>query len=224
MKKFWFALLALIATSMTVQADIVITEVAPWASGNSPYLGDWFELTNTGASAVDLTGWRWDDNSNDVASGSDLVGVSSIAAGQSVVFLDLAASPTAFTNSWFGANVPAGFTIGSFDGPGLGTGGDAVNIYNAGGVLQARVDFFASSAGPAFATFDNAQGLNNATISQLSVVGVNGAFVAANSISPNSQIGSPGSISAVPEPGSMLLFGAVAGLGAIARRRRQTRA
>ena len=57
--------------------------------------------------------------------------------------------------------------------------------------------FGTSPAGPSFPTFDNAAGLNNATISILSAVGVNGAFVAAND---SAEIGSPGTIGAAPAP------------------------
>ena len=40
--------------------DIRVTEAAPRASSTS--LGkDWIELTNTGSSTVNLTGWRVDD-------------------------------------------------------------------------------------------------------------------------------------------------------------------
>jgi hypothetical protein len=86
--------------------------------------------------------------------------------------------------------VPAGLQIGSYTGSGvgLGTGGDAVNIYSSNNVLQASVSFGASPVGP-FATFDNGGGLNNANITQLSAVNVNGAFVAVNSAA---EIGSPG--------------------------------
>jgi hypothetical protein len=37
-------------------AHVLVTEVSPWSSGNSPYAADWFEVTNTGATPVDLTG------------------------------------------------------------------------------------------------------------------------------------------------------------------------
>ncbi len=74
---------------------------------------------------------------------------------------------------------------------GLGTGGDAVNIDNSTGALQANVVFGASPAAAPFATFDNAALSNNATIATLSAVGVNGAFVAVNS---SVEIGSPGTI------------------------------
>ena len=43
---------------------VVVSEVAPWGSSNTPYAADWFELTNTGSTGVDLTGWTMDDNSN----------------------------------------------------------------------------------------------------------------------------------------------------------------
>lgn len=175
---------------------LIISEVAPWASGNSPVQADWFEVTNTKATAVDITGWKFDDSSGSPVAAVALLGITSIAPGESVVFIETdtpAATAATFRSNWFGANPPAGLRIGSYTGGGVGlsTGGDAVNLYNAAGVLQASVLFGASPAGPVFPTFDNAAGLNNVTISQLSAVGVNGAFVAANS---SVETGSPGRI------------------------------
>ncbi len=40
-------------------STIVISEVAPWSSGNTPVAADWFELTNTGSSAINISGWKW---------------------------------------------------------------------------------------------------------------------------------------------------------------------
>ncbi len=162
--------------------SLVISEVAPWSSGNSPVGADWFEVTNTGASAVNITGWKMDDNSNAFANAVALNGITSIAPGESVIFIetgDLAGAAAAFRTTWFGANPPAGLQIGSYSGGGVGlsTGGDAVNLYDGGGALQASVTFGASPASAPFATFDNAAGLNNAAISLLSAVGVHGAFV-----------------------------------------------
>ncbi|MGP1716164.1 MAG: lamin tail domain-containing protein [Methylophilus sp.] len=227
MKKSLAGLVALIlATAVSqAQAAIIISEVAPWSSGDSVVGADWFELTNTGSSAVNITGWKVDDNTNSFSAALALTGISSINAGQSVVFIEgNAATAATFVSTWFGSNVPAGFAIGYYSGSaiGLSTGGDAVNIFNASGALQAKVTFGASDSTVPFQTFDNAAGLNNATISQLSVVGVNGAFKAANS--PN-EIGSPGSIAtaAVPEPESyaMLLAG-IAAIGAIRRKRQSS--
>src|SRR5262249_12323945 len=72
----------------TTGAGMIISEVAPWASGNAPYAADWFELTNTGPAAVDLTGWKMDDNSNSAGSAVPLLGISSLPAGKSAVFFE----------------------------------------------------------------------------------------------------------------------------------------
>jgi hypothetical protein len=207
-------IVAAMLSSIAVQANaaLLITEVAPWASGNAPlYATDWFELTNTGTSALSIAGWQMDDSSNGSAKVA-LTGITSIAAGESVIFTENS-NTAAFLNTWFGASAPAGLQIGNYTGAGVGlsTGGDAVNIYNSvanGSVLQANVTFAASDALTPYQTFDNAAGLTGA-ISQLSVLGVNGAFVALNDIN---EIGSPGSIAAaVPEPETYVML--LAGLG-----------
>jgi hypothetical protein len=204
----------------SAQAQVRVTEVAPWSSGNSSIGADWFEVTNFGASAVNLTGWKIDDNSNSFASAVALNGVASIAAGESVIFLESATSLSAsFKTLWFGAAAPAALQVGYYNGSGVGlsTGGDAVNLFDAGGVLQAKVTFGASPAGP-FGSFDNSSGsVNNAAITTLSVVGVNGAFAAFNDAA---EIGSPGTVGAVPEvsTAAMILAGLVA-VGVAARRR-----
>jgi uncharacterized protein YjiK len=184
--------------------SIFVTEVAPWSSGNSPIGADWFELTNNSKAAINIAGWKFDDNSNSFAAAATLDGITSIGAGESVVFVDVqtvAAASDAFKTNWFGANVPAGFRIGTYNGvgSGLSTGGDAVNIYNAVGDLQANVVFGISPAVTPFATFDNAALQNNTTISTLSAVGANGAVSIVDSLS-NTEIGSPGKIATVAAP------------------------
>ncbi len=234
MKKLSLSSIAAAAALMAAlvnpaQAQVIISEVAPFGSGTTGYAADWFELTNTGSSAVNITGWKVDDNSNAFASALALVGVTSIAAGQSVVFLEAAPAAAAATNAnfisfWFGASgAPAGLTIGNYSGAGigLGQGGDAVNIFNGTGTVVTRVNFGVNN-GPN--TFDNSAGLvstigNAATdINTFSTVGVNGAFTSAN---PLASIGSPGSIAAVPEAESyaMTLAG-VAALAFFSRRRK----
>ena len=209
----------LLATAMlvniagTAQASIIVSEVDPSSSGSGTVAADWFELTNTGLSAVNITGWKVDDNSNSFASSLALLGVGSIAAGQSVIFAEtanLASTQAAFVNAWFGGIAPAGFTMGSYSGSGIGlsTAGDAVNIYDAAGTLQANVTFGAATSG---FTFDNAAGLTGA-ISQLSAAGVNGAFVG----SSDGRIGSPG---IVPVPAAAWLLGSAFGVLGLIRRR-----
>jgi hypothetical protein len=197
-------------------AAILITEVAPWGSGGTPYVADWFELTNSGAAAVDITGWKIDDSSGLAASAAALRGVTSIPAGAAAIFFEGADDGSTdatiaanFLSAWFPGGAPSGFLIGSYGGSGLGlsTSGDAVNIFNAADALVAKVTFGASTPN---VTFDNSAGLNNATISTLSAVGVNGAFSASGAV------GSPGQ--AVPEPAAILLIG-LGALGLMRARR-----
>lgn len=206
------ALVALTATlSLQANANVAITEVAPWGSSNAPYEADWFELTNMGNSAIDISGWKVDDSSNAFGSALALNGIASIAAGQSVIFIESAngSDIASFVSTWFGNNTSP--LVGYYSGSGIGlsTSGDAVNIFNAAGERQANVSFGAADASSPYQTFDNAAGING-LISQLSSAGVNGAFVAANDIA---EIGSPGTIAAVPEPEHYAMF--LAGLGVI---------
>ncbi len=180
--------------------SLFISEVAPWSSGNSPVAADWFEVTNTKAVAVDITGWRIDDNSQSPIGAAPLNGITSINPGESVIFIettDLAGRTTAFLSNWFGTTPPAGLRIGSYSGAGVGLGagatGDQVNLYNAStsNIPQSSVLFGASPAAAPFTTFDNSAGLSSLVtpVTRFSAVGVNGAFAAVNSAT---EIGSPG--------------------------------
>ena len=90
---------------------IIISEVAPWGSGNSSYAADWFELTNNSDSAVDISGWRVDDSSNSFATALALTGITTVSPGESVIFLessDPSGIASAFTSAWFAGSPPAG--------------------------------------------------------------------------------------------------------------------
>ena len=179
--------------------SLFISEVAPWSSGSSPVGADWFEVTNTTSQAIDITGWKMDDSSGSPAAAVALGGITSIAPGESVIFLEsgnLAAARAAFIATWFGGNAPAGLQIGSYSGAGVGlsTSGDAVNLYDTHNVVRASVTFGASPSGP-FATFDNAVGGTNVTLAATSAVGTHGAFTA---IVDAVEIGSPGAIAMRP--------------------------
>jgi hypothetical protein len=184
------------------KAQIIITEVDPSGSSNTTYKQDWFELTNYGPSSVSLTGWKMDDNSNSFSDAVSLKGISSISANQSVVFLEDTGSSSdatldsTFETAWFGSQVPTGFTIGNYGGSGvgLGTSGDAVNIFDSTGVLQAGVQFAGSTEKDNY-SYDNSvakitnTGSTDGTIATLSAVGVDGAFKNAAG-----EIGSPGAV------------------------------
>jgi uncharacterized protein YjiK len=177
----------LTVTAAAAPASLIVSEVSPWSSGDSPYGADWFEVTNKGTAAVDLTGYKVDDDSNNFASAIALSGISSIAPGESVVFIEgSAATAAAFKTFWFGGKVPAGFQIGTYSGSGIGlsTGGDQVNLFNAAGTKVTGVSFPAATT---FFTFDNTAGLSGA-ITALSVAGRNGAYTISGAT------GSPGTV------------------------------
>src|SRR5215831_6232583 len=106
--------------------SLIISEVAPWSSGNSPVGDDWFEVTNIGTAAANIAGWRVDDNSNSFGSSIALNGITTIAPGESVIFIETSGSHTAagnaanFRSLWFGSNPPPGLQIGSYSGAGIG--------------------------------------------------------------------------------------------------------
>jgi uncharacterized protein YjiK len=184
-----------VAVETVPVVSVNITEIAPWSSGNTSVLADWFEVTNNGTTALDITGWKIDDSSNAFTSAAALSGISSIAPGESVIFLETSATNTAtiianFKSAWFGANVPANLQVGSYTGSaiGLSTSGDAVNLFDSSGVVRANITFGVATTNK---TFNNAAGLNNTAITTLSIVGVNDAFEAVND---SNQIGSPGTV------------------------------
>ena len=116
---------------------LLITEVNSNAAG-----GDFFEIYNYGTSAVNLLGWKWDDDS---ASTTDAAAVSfpavSIAAGQRLTVV-ASSDLGAFVSAW-GLNA-ATFSGVALGGPGLGQG-DAVVLFNATGQVAARFNYGAAS-------------------------------------------------------------------------------
>ena len=210
------ALVLMIAGSLTInrtEAAVVISEVHSMGSQQAAYGADWFELTNNGATAVDITGWTMDDGSNSFANSVALTGITSIQPGQAVIFIEGdSVVVDNFKTAWFGSSVPSGLAIGTYSGSGIGlsSGGDGLTVFDAATNPVMVVSF---GAGTANFTFDNTLGASGA-LGTLSAVGVNGAF-----LSPAGEVGSPG-VSAVPEPGSCvaLLLGLA---GTCVRRRRQ---
>ena len=91
------------------------------------------------------------------------------------------------------------------------TAGDGVTVFDSSSNLVASVTFGVTPVG---ATLDNSAGLSG-SISQASVVGVNGAFTTFMT-SPTAEVGSPG---VVPEPSTMAL-GALALTGVFIGRRK----
>ena len=107
------------AVPASAAGSIIISEVAPWSSGNSPLGADWFEVTNTGATRRDDHGLEDRRRFARVCERYRAERHQRIGPGESVIFIETASPATAaaaFRTLWFGANPPAGLQIGSYSG------------------------------------------------------------------------------------------------------------
>jgi hypothetical protein len=214
------ALGALLLSSAAFAApSLIVTEVMSNAftgGANSTGLGDWFELTNFSTSSINITGFKMDDNSNLFSASVALNGITSIAAGESVVFIEssAAADATLFKTLWSKPSLQVGLYSGS--GVGLSSTSDAVNIFDGAGSLVTGATFGAATTGTSF-YYDQGSFTGNSTLlTAISAAGLAGAFTSSNGL-----IGSPG---AIPEPSTYAALAGVGALGlALYRRRGATR-
>ena len=98
---------------------LIISEVAPWSSGDSPVGADWFEVTNTSESPVDITGWKVDDGSADFSKATALNGITTLAAGESVIFIESdtpSATAAGFHRQLVRGKRPGALQIGTYSG------------------------------------------------------------------------------------------------------------
>lgn len=181
--------LFLFLLSLSASADLVITEVMA-VSGHTTLKGDWWELTNTGTSSVNLDGYYWDDST---VSPSYFPSGINLAPNQSIIILEdplgadaagwktswgLTAATTVLSSSLFPVTV-----VGSQKFSGLGATGDEVILYDPTGTIVAEVKFGTAVTGRSFAYNDDATPIYGQTSSN----GRNGAYT-----SSQSDIGSPG--------------------------------
>lgn len=230
-----FAVLAIaLAAVSAVPASAQLSTIRVTEAMSSSGVGgtaDWWEITNFGSSAVDITGWKFDDSSFTFGNAVALIGVSSIAAGESVVFVETAAPLTdlvGFRAFWGGSATTA--QIGSYSGSGvsLSSAGDGVVIFNASGSeVTPRVTFGAATTGSSFYYQYDAAGdpttspNTNAIVSAVGTVSGQVTYLSASSGPQN--VGSPGTaINAVPEPSSVAFVACgVLAVAARCRHRRQ---
>ena len=216
------ALITLTAATLAASpatAQIRITEVM----SSSLSTGDWFELTNTSASVVNLQNYYWDDNGPTGNDGA-LFPLINVQPGESIVIVDAADATTVsnFVSNWLGGF--AAYGSYEFGGPdtfsGLSSNGDQIELWDAdpntfpSANLISSATFPAATQGSTFAWAENGTDLG---------VSVSGQLLAFTGL--NNDIGSPG-VAAVPEPSSIVLA-AFAGLGLAgyaARRRRSRKA
>ncbi len=194
--------------------DLRVTEAWTGLSGPDG-TADWIELTNTGATAVNLGGLYYDDASADITAGGALPAINLRAGGSVVILVDLdpvdrAAGVAEFKALW--GDVRAFATQGG----GLSNSdGDSIYILDSNGDTVTLADSPAAFVGQ-LATIDYIGGTG------LSQLGVNGAYESAPFANDNfgtapdflvTLVGSP-----TPAPGAAGLLG-VAGLVAVRRRR-----
>ena len=207
---------ALVAISSSASASLRITEVMSSSAGGGSPTGDFFEVTNYGSSAVSVTGWKMDDNSFAIGNSVALNGITSIGAGESVIFIESAAGAAvnSFKSFWGGlTGVQVGYYSGS--GTGLSSGGDGVILFNAAAAEATRVTFGAATAGKTFfwgynAATGTVDPSYNGLVSSVGTIGTQVTFTSS---------GDTGSLGTaiIPTPGAVALLG-LAGL--IVRRRR----
>lgn len=203
-----------LATPSYAVFDLQVTEIWPGNNPGSDLTPDWFEVTNIGDMPWTAAGdgnLYFDDDSMDAGSAVIMENVGSIAAGESVVFVDdEAAGATTWFNIWSPALMNASKPvpqIGWHAGPGLSGGGDAVTLFldaNGDGAEAGELLTFGS-----YPDSDSNGGQSYDTvIGAFSVVGNAAGAVATtfvnDAVPPQPAVGSPGMVA--PEPTSLVLF------------------
>lgn len=209
------ALFTVAAIAPAALGQLEITEAYTGLSGPDG-TADWVELTNFGNVDIDLTGYRYDDESANFSLGSDFPAFN-LAAGASVIILvDVDAVDAADEIADFEALWGTGIDVIATAGGSLGGGGDTANIFDNLGNLVDTVDTTSALSGEVFTIQFDAAG--NGSASQL---GVNGAFASNTFTNDNfipSEIFLIGNPGFVPTPAAGAALG-IAGIAAARRRR-----
>ncbi len=190
--------MAFLALASPLTANLIITEVM--SSSENPdgtANGDWWELTNQGTTAINLSDYSWDDNG--ATSGQLIFPTFSLAAGASVIILneDSAEPFRAFWNLPLTQQI---FVRSDFAGPangdlpGFSSSGDAVTLFNPSGTIIDQPSFGGATPGATFFRFRDEM-TASAQITRVSVAGELGAT---NSSGNPADIGSPGSTIETP--------------------------
>lgn len=224
MKTIMLAAFAATMLAAPANAEVIISEIFYNLNGSESGLTEWIEITNTGSSTVDLSGWIYGDD-QDASYSDPFAPGTSIAGGASAV---IAAQSAATFQSIWGAGIQViTYTVGGGAGNiSLANTGSATNetpaIFDAVNTLVDAVNYETGTNGwPAgtaangasiyllptgYTSVANDIGLNWAG----SVNGVNGAYAALivnpdinNATTPD--IASPGVAVYVPEPTTALL-------------------
>ena len=118
--------------AITVAGAMRITEFMYNGAGTGA--GEFVEFTNIGGTAVDMTGWSFDDNSR-TAGSENLSGFGTVQPGESVIFTELTVSD--FRTKW---NLCPTIKIVGGSTNGLGRE-DEINLYDASNTLIDRLTY-----------------------------------------------------------------------------------
>ncbi len=182
--------------NVTPKPNLVVTEVmsneAKKGAGVTISTSDWWELSNLGNFAVNLQGYRFDDNHNSFDDAQTISTPVIIAPGESVVLVQ-EMTPDDFRAWWGPQNLPRNLQIIPYSEIGFGNDGDEIHLWNA---VATSINDTVTDATFGNATKGVSFGYDPASriFGGLSVAGQNGAFVAVL----NGDIGSPGYLANTP--------------------------
>ena len=197
--KTLLSLALLAALPVAAGAQIRITE---WMYSGVP--GEYVELSNIGSTAVDLTGWSFDDDSR-TPGGFSLSGFGVVAPGESVLFTE--ATPEDFRAAW-SLDLSVKVLGGVLNNLGRN---DEINIFDASNQLVDRLTYGDQTFSGTIRTQDRsgnpnslvALGANDPSLWSLASEG--DAF--GSVLSTGGGLGNPGEFALVPEPATAALVG-----------------
>ena len=209
MKRVFIAMGIIALFAATAHAQMRITEWMYNGKLDANGLGEFIEFTNIGYSAIDMTGWSFDDDSRTPGSAS-LSAFGSVAAGKSVILTD--ATAAAFRTAW-GLSDTVEIIGGNTENLGRG---DEINLYDALGVLIDELTYNDQGTDPHKGPRTRYKsgnillanlGTNNSTAAVLSVA--SDSFL--SHLATDGDLGNPGVYTPyvpAPEPGTLALLAA----------------
>jgi hypothetical protein len=162
---------------------LYISEVMAWPSGGHP---DWFEVTSYDTNPIGVLGYRFDDEPGSFDGAFTISNSVTLMPGESMIFVQ-STTPDVFQNWWGVENLPAGLKILPWLGFSLkNTNGDQLWLWSPTTTEELVYIYKLSYANPIQTL--SFQFERTESFQEESVVGVNGAFCAAE----GADIGSPG--------------------------------
>ncbi|WP_424194335.1 lamin tail domain-containing protein [Ampullimonas aquatilis] len=226
-KTIWQLMLVMALGSTAIQpahAALTGVKITEWMYNSVNATGEFIELTNFGPTAVNFTGWSYDDNTR-VPGSQSLSALGTVNSGESVILTELSAA--AFRTAW---NLSSSVKVLSYGNNNNLGRADEINIYNSSSALVDRLTYDDQTIGgirttgaSGRPTTSSAIGNNNALLWSLATVGDSEGSYKSVGAGTSGDIGSPGKtayVSAVPLPSSLVLLMSSVGLIPLLGKRR----